>query len=325
MLARLSSIPGVLSAGAVSWTPLGDVGMMGDFNTDGTAARAGGYYADKPSTSPGYFRTMGISLLRGRDFTPRDDGTAPPVVIVSQSVAATVWPNANPLGKRITMASKPRPEDWMTVIGVVNDVVQGAQFKHHSAIYVPYLQVQRPWFIQQMTFVVRTPAEPSSVLRAMRAGMASVDDDIAPQGLRTMDDFVVATRAEPLFQARLLTTFSLIALLLAAIGTYGVLAYDVSERTHEIGLRMALGATRVDVIRMVMRRTLWLAIPGAALGTAGALAVSGVLTSSLFEVKPNDPATLAIVSAAIVLVALIAGMVPAYRAARVGPKAVPPG
>jgi putative ABC transport system permease protein len=324
MLERLSGIPGVVAAGAVSWTPLGDVGVMGDFNAEGAAARAKGYYADKPSTSAGYFATMGIRMLRGRDFTARDNGTAPAVVIVSQSVAAKVWPNQDPLGKRVTMASRPRPEDWMTVVGVVSDVVQDAKFKRHSAVYRPYLQTQQPWFIQEMTFNVRTSVDPRSVMRAMRGALASVDANVAPQGLRTMDDLTTATTAEPLFQARLLTVFSLIALLLAAIGTYGVLAYDVSERSHEIGLRMVLGATRADVMRMVMRRTVLLAAPGVALGVAGALAVTGVLANFLFEVKPTDPSTLALVALLIIAVALVAGFVPAYRATRVEPAVVLP-
>jgi putative ABC transport system permease protein len=215
------------------------------------------------------------------------------------------------------MASKPRPEDWMTVVGVVNDVVQDAKFKRHSAIYRPYLQTQQQWAIQEMTFSVRASVDPRSVMRSMRGALASVDANVAPHGLRTMDDLATATTAESLFQTRLLTVFSLIALLLAAIGTYGVLAYDVSERSHEIGLRMVLGATRADVMRMVIRRTVMLAAPGVALGIAGTLTVTGVLANLLFEVRPTDPSTLALVALLIVVVALAAGFVPAYRATRV--------
>jgi putative ABC transport system permease protein len=320
-LERLRSIPGVVSAGAVAWRPLSGLGIMGDFHIDGPASAPNGW-AGKPSVSPDYFRTMGIQLLRGRDFSIRDDAGAPSVAIVSQSVARKMWPNEDPIGKRITMEERPRAEDWITIVGVVNDVVQDAQFTRHPALYLPYLQMQRTFFIEQMTYAVRTSVEPHSVMRAMRDAMRDVDAGVVPQDLGTMDELLVTTTAEPLFQTRLLTTFSLLALLLAAIGTYGVLAYDVSERTHEIGLRMALGATSAIVMRMVMRRTLMLAAPGVVLGVAGALAVTGVLAKSLFDVKPTDPATLGIVTACIVVVALAAGFVPARRATRVQPLTV---
>ena len=192
-----------------------------------------------------------------------------------------------------------------------------AQFTRHAALYLPYLQMQRTFFIEQMTYAVRTVVEPHSVMRAMRDAMREVDPNIAPQALSTMDEFVATTTAEPLFQTRLLTIFSVLALVLAAIGTYGVLAYDVSERTHEIGLRMALGATPATMMRMVLRRTMALAVPGVVLGMAGALAVTGVLTKSLFGVKPTDPSTLLMVSLTLVIVALLAGYVPARRATKV--------
>src|SRR5688572_11311162 len=166
-----------------------------------------------------------------------------------------------------------------------------------------------------MTYVVRSDAA-VSVAPAMRAALRDVDAAIPARQLQTMDDAMLEVVAEPLFQTRLLTVFSVLALLLAAIGTYGVLAYDVAERTREIGLRMALGATPANVMRMVLRRTGVLALWGAAIGVVGSLGVTGVLTKSLFEVKPTDPATIALVAAAIVLVALAAGYVPARRATR---------
>jgi putative ABC transport system permease protein len=157
----------------------------------------------------------------------------------------------------------------------------------------------------------------ASIAPAMRAALQDVDASVPPQELRTMDEAMLQVVAEPLFQTRLLTVFSIIAILLAAIGTYGVLAYDVAERTREIALRMALGATPGDVMRMVLRRTGVLALSGAVVGVAGSLAITGVLTKSLFEVKPTDPATMATVVAAILFVAFVAGYVPARRASRV--------
>jgi putative ABC transport system permease protein len=320
-LERLARIPGVTSAGAAAWQPLGNVGIIGDFHTENAASASRQLYADKPAVSPDYFRTMGIPLVKGRDFTWRDDAGAPGVAIVSETVARTAWPNENPIGKRITMEEHPRPEDWMTVVGVVADVVQDAQFQRHAALYLPYLQLQRRFWMAQMTYAVRTTVEPHTVMRAMRAALRDVDAGVAPEAIVTMDELRSDIMAEPLFQTRLLTIFSLVALLLAAIGTYGVLAYDVSERTHEIGLRMALGATPRSAMQLVMRRTLRLAAPGIMLGILGALAVSGVLRAYLFDVKPTDPATLGVVAICIGVIALAAGFVPARRATRVDPLA----
>lgn len=320
-LQRLARIPGVISAGAAAWQPLGRVGIVGDFRTEGLTSAAKNLSADKPAVSPDYFRTMGVPLLQGRDFTWRDDAGAPAVVIVSESVARAAWPDENPIGQRITMEDHPRPEDWMTVIGVVAEVVQDAGFTRRAALYLPYLQLRRTFWMAQMTYVARTAVDPHAVMPAMRAALHEVDANVAPQAIGTMDELRSATMAEPLFRTRLLTIFSLVALMLAAIGTYGVLAYDVGERTHEIGLRMALGATSRDVLLLVMRRTIRLAAPGVVLGIAGALPVTSVLRAYLFEVRPRDPATLAVVAVCLGLIALAAGFVPARRATRVEPLA----
>jgi putative ABC transport system permease protein len=214
------------------------------------------------------------------------------------------------------MAMDPAPSDWMTVIGVVSDVVQDGAMARHSTIYMPYLQSAFPDLMSHMTFVVRAGAG-VTVAPAMRAALHGVDAAVPAQLLQSMDDALLGVVAEPLFQTRLLAAFSFLAVLLAAIGTYGVLACDVAERTREIALRMALGARPADVITMVMWRTGRLAAVGAALGLAAALALTHVLTSSLYEVKANDPATMAVVAAVVVAVALLAGFAPARRAARV--------
>jgi putative ABC transport system permease protein len=314
LLERLSHIPGAQTAAAVSFRPMTGMGIMGDFQVDGPTPMSSGYSVDKPTVSPGYFGAMRIRLLHGRDFTVDDDVTAPGVVIVSESVAKRVWPNDAAVGKRVSMASQPGADDWLTVVGVVDDVVQDGDLTRHSAIYLPYMQMQSLFFIDHMTFVVRTNGQGASIVPAMRAALREVDPDIPAQALQTMDDSMLQVIAEPLFQTRLLAIFSLFALMLAAVGTYGVLAYDVAERTREIGLRLALGATPGDIMRMVMRRTAVLALCGASIGVLASLALTNVLTTSLFEVKPTDPATLALVVVAIVLTALLAGYVPARRA-----------
>jgi putative ABC transport system permease protein len=295
------------------------MGIMGNFTVDGATPLPKGYSVDKPTVSPSYFRAMGIRLLAGRDFSPRDDATAPGVVIVSASVARAVWPNENAIGKRISMEDQPKPGDWLTVIGVVNDVVQDRPFRAHAAIYLPYQQAKHWFFLNHMTYVVRTQPDAVNVPAAMRAALRDVDAAVPAQSLQTMDASLSEQVAEPLFQARLLTAFSLLALLLAAIGTYGVLAYDVSERTRDIGIRIALGAESSRVVRMIVARTMLFAGAGVVIGGAGALATTRVLSKFLFEVSPRDSATFGTTAVVLALVALLAGLLPARRASRVDP------
>jgi putative ABC transport system permease protein len=319
-IGRLSALPGVLATGAVNYRPLGEFLMMGDFTLEGGRKLPRGYMADKPSASPGYFRAMGIRLLRGRDFTERDNADAPGVVIISHSVAQRLWPNEDPIGTRISMDDHPKPEDWLTIVGVVDDVrQQGLTKKPDPAVYRPYLQVKYPFFLQHVTFVLRTTSDPVSLAPAMRAAFHEVDKDQPAQSIATMQELVAATTAEPRFQARLLGAFSLLALVLATLGIYGVLAYSVAQRTREIGIRMALGAETGDVIGMVLRRTAALAGAGILLGAGGALALTRVLARFLFEVKPTDPATFLTVAFGLAAVAMAAGFIPARRATRIDP------
>jgi putative ABC transport system permease protein len=319
-LAKLSNLPGVLAAGAVNWLPLGDALILGDFHLEGGRPLPRGYAVDKPAVSPDYFHVMGIRLLSGRGFSERDNSDAPSVALISEFVARTLWPQENPLGKRITLEEDPKPQDWLTVVGVVDDVRQTSLTeKPHPAIYQPIEQVRRPSFLSHMTFAVRTAAHMQGVAAAMRSVLQDVDKNQPVQSIAAMTDLLDATTAEPWFQARLISVFSILALLLSAIGIYGVLAYAVTERTREIGIRMALGAEKSDITRMVLQRSLLLAAAGVALGVAGALAVTRVLTRFLFDVKPTDPATFAMVAAVLVAVALFAGLLPARRATRVDP------
>ncbi|SPF49388.1 conserved membrane hypothetical protein [Candidatus Sulfopaludibacter sp. SbA4] len=320
-LDKLSNLPGVLAAGAVNFLPLSNGVMWGLFHLyDGRPTP--GYMVDKPAVSSEYFRVMGIRLLSGRAFSGQDNSTAPRVAIISQSVARTFWPGGDALGQRLTLEDHPKSgnEDWLTIIGVVDDVRQWSLTeKAHPAIYQPYAQVRRPLFLTSMTFAIRTAAQPASLAAAMRCVLREVDRNQPPQSIATMTDLVATTIAEPQFQTRLIAIFSMLALLLAAIGVYGVLACAVAERTREIGIRMALGAEKSDITRMILRRCLLLATVGVALGVAGALAVTRVLAKFLFEVKPTDLPTFLVVAALLVAVALLSGLLPAQRATRVDP------
>jgi putative ABC transport system permease protein len=262
---------------------------------------------------------MGIRILRGRELSARDDDTAPGVVVASASVARKLWPGSNAIGKRISMSDKPGPNDWLTVVGVVSDVVQDRDMSRHSTIYLPYLQTTAPFFINQMTYVVRTSGEPAAVAPDMRAALRDVDPAVPAQALQTMEESMLVAIAEPLFQTRLLVVFSALALALAAIGTYGVLSYQVAERRREIAIRVALGAEPSRVIRMVVRHTLTFALAGVAVGSAGALLATRVLARFLYDVSTTDPATFGLAALLLASIALAAGLVPARRAARLDP------
>ena len=319
-LDKLASLPGVLVAGAVNWLPLGQLWVRGDFHLEGGRRLPPDYNVVKPAVSPGYFRTIGIRVLRGREFTDRDTVTAPGVVIVSQMVAKQFWPGEDAVGKKLSLEDNPKPEDWLTIVGVVDDVrQQGLTQNPDPSIYQPYLQVRRPFFLGTMTFAVRTASDPRSMAPALRGVLRSLDKNQPVESISTMEDLVAATTTEPRFQTRLLAVFAFLALALAAIGVYGVLAYSVFERTHEIGIRLALGAGTSDVVGMVLRHSLLLAAAGVSLGTAGALVVMRVLEKYLFDVKPTDPATFGAVALLLAAIALLAGCIPARRATKVDP------
>ena len=322
LLEKLGSIPGVQSTGAVNWAPFTPMLIRGDIRIEGVAEMPSDYVVHKMSTTPGYFRALGVELLYGRELTPQDDARAAGVVVISESVAKRFWPpdGAAAIGRRLTNAEDPKPEDWLTIVGVVADVTQQDLMEERGgAIYAPLLQTTRTFFLEDMTFVLRTARVAGDIMPAMRAAVWDLDPNLPIPTLAAMDDIVVGTISEPRFEARLLTIFSLLALLLAAIGTYGVLAHDVTSRTHEIGLRVALGAKRGDVARLVLTRVLIVAVPGILLGIGGALAVTRVLTTSLYQVQPSDPLTLGAVSALLFAVALLAAVVPTRRATRVDP------
>jgi putative ABC transport system permease protein len=319
-LAKLANLPGVLAAGAVNFSPLGLFLTRGDFQLDGGRRFPADYGVDKLCVSPGYFRTMGIAMRRGRDFTERDNAGSLGVVIVSQSAAKRVWPGEDPIGKRITENDHPKPEDWFTIVGVADDIRQMSLAENPDpALYYPYLQTKQPFWLSRMTFAVRTASNPVQLAAAMRGALREVDRDQPVIAMTTMQEMMAASTAEPRFQTRLLGLFSILALALAVVGIYGVLAFSVTQRTHEFGIRMALGAESADVLRIVLRRTVVLAGAGIALGTAGALAVTRVLAKFLFEVKPTDPATFLAVAALLAGVAVLAGLIPARRATRVDP------
>jgi predicted permease len=319
MLAGLNNVSDVVSAGVVNWLPLGDVYIHGDFRIDGVSQRPA-FNVDKPAVSAGYFRAMGIRLLRGREFNEHDTASGPGVAIVSRTVAKALDASEEVIGKRVSVKSRPTAQDWLTVVGVVDDVKQlGPSQRSHPAIYQPYLQVQQQFFLSHMTYVVRTGSDPSAAIPAIRSVLRAVDKDQPAVSIGLMTDALDAATAEPRFYARLLATFALLAVALAVVGTYGVIAYSVAQRKAEIGLRMALGARDSSVLWLVIRRTLLLGATGVVIGIIAAWFGTHLLRSFLFETTPTDPATFTLVALTVFVAALLAGLIPARRATRVDP------
>jgi predicted permease len=323
VLSGLEGRPGVEAAGIVNWRPLGGMKLSGDFGVEGPAVPPDRPQADKVAVSPGYFRAMGVRLLRGREFDERDDERGVPVVIVSRTIAERLWPGRDPIGRRISMEDDPASGDWLTVVGVVDDVLQdGVKQARGAALYQPFQQVAVPFFLSHLNVVVRSVAEPAAVAGAMRRALRAADPGLPVQGIASMSEVVASTTAESLFQTRLLSAFSLLGLLLSAVGVYGLLAYEVAQRRREIGVRMALGAQGRHVVAGVLRRTLAMSGLGVLVGAAGAVALTRLLRSFLFGVTPTDPLTFAAVAFLLALTGLVAGSLPAWRAARVDPAAV---
>jgi predicted permease len=320
LLESLGGISGVTAAGAVNWLPLGNLLIRGDIQAEDRPDLIGKYRPIKAAISPDYFKVMGMRPVRGRTFTARDDRTGQGVLIISESVARRLWPGGDPIGKRMTLEDRPQPQDWLTIVGVVEDVRQGG-FRAAPAhtVYQPYPQVKRLSFVDSMTLLVRTESDPVDVAAMMRTALKRLDDHAAPEAIAALETIVDRTVAEPKFEARAIAAFAIVALLLAAVGIYGVLASSVLERQFEIGVRMALGADRRSVVRMVLNRTMVLTAIGVVLGYAGSLALTGSLRTLLFNVAPTDATAFAGAAFMLIAVALVAALVPARRAASVDP------
>ena len=318
---RIAAIEGVQSSAVVNWVPLARSTIMGDFSLDDGRPLPTGYMVLKPCVTADYFTTMGIRIRAGRGFLPTDGATTERIAIVSGGVAQRFWPGASPLGHRLTMADKPKPSDWMTIVGVVDDVVQeGVAQPRAEAIYQLLPQVDNAFFINHLNFVARTDgAHSARVAEAMRVAVRSVDAEQPIESIMSMTARLGTVVAEPRFRTLLLSLFAGLALSLAAIGVYGVLAYGVSARTRELSIRIALGATPGAVVRLVLAGSAMLAIPGLLLGLGSSFVATRVLSSFLFQVRAVDPITFLGATLVLLLVALVAAYAPARRAGRIDP------
>jgi putative ABC transport system permease protein len=316
LLQRLKVLPGVESASASSSLPFTGLGSGTSFTIEGRPASPGNeLMTDVRVIEPDYFRTMRIPLQRGRLFTSGEDARESHVVIVSDALVQRYFPNQNPLGKKITIDMKDQnlPSE---IVGVVGDVRHfGLDSTPHPTVYWPHPEL----VYNSMTLVVRSKADPARLMGSIRAIVQSVDPDLPISEVRTMDQWMSDSFAQARFNTLLLGIFSAVALILAVIGIYAVMSATITERTHEIGIRMALGAMPRDIWRQTLLAGAIITLVGLSAGLAASLMLTRLLASLLFNVKPGDPATLAFVTAVLALVALFACYIPARRATRVDP------
>jgi putative ABC transport system permease protein len=265
---------------------------------------------------PDYFRAMGIPLREGRFFTDRDTHESTAAVIVNEELARSQWPGQNPIGKHLKVNETGKP--WLTVVGVVGNVKTEWPDPHFfQEFYLPYAQY--PWDLAPRNLIVRTALHPTAVASAIRSAVAALDQDQPVSDVRTLEDVVGEAVGPQRFAMTLLGAFAALALVLASVGIYGVMAYSVSQRTHEIGIRLALGADRGNLLNMVVGQALVLAVIGAGVGLAGAMGLTRFLSSLLYGVGSTDPLTFALVSLALVSVSAFASYLPARRATKVDP------
>jgi putative ABC transport system permease protein len=321
LLSRVRALPGVTSAGAVTPLPLSGNNAMITFQIEGhPVPKSEEPSADIESASPGFFKTLNIPLLRGRDFSERDDSKVPGVVIVNEAFAHKYFPNEEAVGKRITPgASNSGEPPLREIIAVVGNVKNRSLDSEVVPVYyIPSTQLN----FGSMSVCLRTSNDPHSVASAVRNVVSSMDPDLPVYDIKTMEEYLASSVATQRFNAMLLEAFAVLALLLTGIGLYGVIAYAVAQRTHEIGVRMTLGASRSQVVQMVLKAGLQLTGIGVAAGVILSLVAAKFATSFsslLFGVKSTDVVTFSAVVGMVTVVSLLACYIPAYRASKVDP------
>ncbi|MCP9495786.1 MAG: ABC transporter permease [Pyrinomonadaceae bacterium MAG19_C2-C3] len=316
LLARIESLPGVRSASAASIIPLADSSSGASFVPEGAMPPPG----EEPSAqfrvvTSDYFQTMEIPLTRGRALTERDTETsAPPIAVVNERLAKRIYPNDDPVGKRFKFVGD---DEWVQVVGIVPDTkTRRMDAPPEMQIYVPFA---RRAAYRAMTIVVRTDADPARIAPAVRKQISEMDAELPVYDVQTMEDVVAQSLWQPRLFGGMFLVFAAIALVLASVGVYGVIAYSVSTRTHEFGIRMALGAQAGDVLRLVIKQGMILVAIGVALGLIGAFLLTRVLAGLLYGVTATDPLTFLSIPLLLICVALVASFIPARRATKVDP------
>jgi len=318
LLERLEAQPGVVAAGAILIRPLeGAIGWEMDFAAEGQTAdeAAKNPMANYEVITPHYFRAIGIPLLKGRDFTEQDKDDAAQVIIISETMARRIFaPGTDPIGRRIKLDPSPQ-SPWLTIAGVAGDAHYRALDDIRLDVYVPYLQSGVPLHY----LAIRTTSDPKMFIPTVRHEVATLDPDQAVTSVMTMEQLVSQQQAESRFNILLLGLFSILATALAGVGIYGVVSYSVAERTHEIGIRIALGAQSADVLRLVIGQALRIVSIGIVIGLVVSFSLSRAISSLLYGVTPTDPLTFIAISLLLCGVALLASYIPARRATQVDP------
>jgi putative ABC transport system permease protein len=322
LVERARALPGVRSAAAASFLPVSGGGSLIHFNITGRPPKtphdyvAAGYRA----VTANYFETLGIPLLQGRLISTSDTERSPSAVVINATMAHVYFPNENPLGKRMQIGATPdNTIPTMEIVGVVGDVTQGLGLEPKAEMYLPYRQADQLLPVFQMSVVLRTAGDPRQQAAALRSALAEIDPNQPLVKTRTMEDNMAATVAQPHFRTWLIGIFAGLALMLAAVGIYGVMSYSVTQRTGEIGIRVTLGAQPVDVFRIVVGEGLRYALIGVGIGLAGGLILTRLLGSFLYGISASDPITFSVVALILVLVSTAASFFPARRATRVDP------
>ncbi|HTG85709.1 MAG TPA: ABC transporter permease, partial [Pyrinomonadaceae bacterium] len=321
VLQRVESIPGVVSAGYSTSVPLAWKGGTSGFFPEGLKEPLAGlaYDANHRQVSENYLQTMSIPLRRGRYFGAQDNEHAMPVVIINETMARTYWPNVDALGRRFKLGDPADNTPWMTIVGVVGDVRQmGIDVPVKAEMYMPYRQADLRFYVPR-DLVFRTAGDPASLVGSVRQAIRAVDPDQPISDVATMEEVLGREISQRRLGMILLTAFAVLALLLASLGIYGVLAYFVAQHRNEIGVRLALGATPAKILLFVLQKGMRLTLLGVGIGLAASFALTRLMTSLLFGVNPVDPLTFAAVPVLLAVVAFLACWIPARRAARVDP------
>ncbi len=324
LINRIKSLPGVQAVGLSMSLPPNQLQLSNDFGIEGRPLPPGESrpVAEEITISPDFFTALGVPLLRGRFFTDADKSGAPPVLIINETMARRYFPNEDPVGKRMQTGDPNPNRPWETIVGVVGDVkYAGLQVKETLTMYAPNTSPDWVSSSSSMYLVVRTAGEPLGLSSALRQQVRALDQDLPVTNLRTMEQVIHGSITGRRFIASVLGLFAAVALLLAAIGIYGVISYAVTERTNEIGIRMALGAQRRDVLRLVLGQGMKLFTIGVLIGLLGAFALTRWMRGLIFDVSVTDPVTFVFVTLLLTAVALLACYIPARRATKVDPLA----
>ncbi|MEJ7617804.1 MAG: FtsX-like permease family protein [Pyrinomonadaceae bacterium] len=320
-LQRVDALPGVDGAAIINTLPLGHGVMQVAFQVEGQPASDAPTIVTQPLISSDYFQVMSIPLLKGRYFSERDTPESVGVVNINDTFARRFFSGEDPVGKRLSLYQDSQGKPiWLEIVGIVGDVRQDAlSARPEPALYVPYTQVSDPGMLSGMTFVVRTTVPSAAFATAVQREIQAVNRDIPVTDMKTMREIVTASVADERFITLLLGTFALLAIVLASVGIYGVVTYMVAQRTHEIGIRMALGAQPRNVLKLVIGQGMMRAFVGVAIGNVCALWLTRMLSGMLYNVSPTDPLTFTCLSILLVALALVASYLPARRATRIDP------